>query len=86
MINWFTRLFARKGLVGKRVHAWHYGPYGRAHIEGEVVEEAEHQLTIDRSAPERQEYRAFVRVWKHDARRVGEPLPIDMGGWTGGMV
>ncbi len=77
MINWFLHLFARKGLVGKRVHAWSYGSFGRAHVEGEVVEETEHQLVIDRSAPERQEYRAFVTVWKHDARLRGSDLPLD---------
>lgn len=78
MFSWFTRLFAPKGLLGQRMHAWHYGPYGRAHVEGEVVEETDWEVTLDPSAPERQEYRAFVRVWKHDARPLGEALPIDL--------
>jgi hypothetical protein len=76
MSNWFARLFA-PNLVGRRVHAWSYGPYGRSHVTGEVVEETDTELVLDVSVPDRQQFNAFVRVWKHDARSLGEPLPID---------
>lgn len=77
MSNWFTRLFNRdKGLVGQRLHAWHFTPYGRARVAGEVVADGEDELTIDPSAPERQDFRAFVKVWRHDARRLSESLPV----------
>lgn len=76
MINWLTNLFARNGLIGQRVHAWHYTPYGRARIVGEVVDETESALVLDISTE--QDYRAFRRVWKHDARLMGEDLPIDL--------
>ncbi len=79
-MSWFTRLFARKpkGLLGQRVHAWTYGPYGRGYVEGEVVAETERSLTIDPSVPSRQEFRAFVLVWRHDARPMGERLPVEV--------
>lgn len=77
MSNWFTRLFAPKGLVGQDVHAWYYGPYGRSHVIGEVVEETERELVLDVG-----ELRAFRRVWKHDARLMSEDLPLDTNDLT----
>jgi hypothetical protein len=76
-MNWFTRLFSRRAnsIIGQRYHAWYYTEWGRARVEGEVVEEREGELWLDPSVPERQEFRQFVRVWKHDARPVGVASP-----------
>ena len=80
MSNWSLHLFARcagrTGLLGQRVHAWHYGPYGRTRIIGEVVDETESALVLDIS--NEQDYKAFRRVWKHDASLPHEALPIDV--------
>ncbi len=80
MSNWFTRLFARKGLIGQRVHAWHYSQYGRARIVGEVVDETETSLVLDIS--NEQDYKGFRHVWKHDARPLNENLPDDITAFT----
>ncbi len=81
-MSWFTRLFPRRpGLVGQRVHAWHYTPFGRARVEGEVMEDYEDSLVLDPSRPVAQEFRPFVTVWRHDARQLSQALPED--GWLG---
>mgnify|MGYP001561027133 CR=1 FL=1 len=78
-MNWFTRLFtSSRGLIGQRLHAWHYGPYGCSRIIGEVVDEDEHSLYLDISKPEQQEFRAWRRVWRHDARPLNEALPVGL--------
>ncbi len=86
MTNWFTRLFTTTDtLLGRRVHAWSYGPYGRARVVGEVVGETEDSLTLDLSSPTQQDFRAFVHVWKHDMRPLYEDLPVDVTDVVGGM-
>lgn len=77
MMRWITGLFSGKGLLGQRVHAWHWTEWGRAHVVGEVVEETEQSLVLDCSYPDSQQFSAFKTVWQHDARPVGEALPVD---------
>ncbi len=81
-MSWFTRLFRRSSLVGQRVHAWHYTPWGKGRIEGDVIAESDRSLTIDVSEPLIQEFRSFIHVWRDDARSLNEPLPGDESGWT----
>ncbi len=77
-------LFRRKPtVIGSSMHAWHWSQYGCAEIEGEVVDEDKHSYYLDVSNPVTQEYRAWRRVWKHDARPVGVALPIDTTGSPG---
>lgn len=89
-MNWFTRLLSRlfpskDTLIGTRMHAWHYTPYGRARIEGEVVDETEQSLYLDISNPTAQEWYGWKRVWRHDARPLDEELPVDLTDLNGEM-
>ncbi len=78
MTAFLSRLFSRTpSVIGTRMHAWHWTQWGRGEIEGEVVDEDKESYYLDVSNPVTQEYRAWRRVWKHDARPVGVALPVD---------
>ncbi len=71
-------LFRRpSSVIGTRMHAWYWTQYGASEIEGEVVDDDKDSYYLDISNPVTQEYRAWRRVWKHDARPVGVVLPWD---------
>ena len=70
--SFIRRIINPTSWVGRRVHARFCGH----RIEGEVVEEIIRaggiQLVLDAG-----ECRAFVSVWKHDARPLREELPVE---------
>lgn len=73
-MNWFTCLFCRtpKGLqIGDRVHAWHFTEYGHTEVFGHIESEDERSFIVIHFKTGR-----HYRVWRHDTRKVNEPLPF----------